>query len=220
MQYRNILVSATVLTAAILTSSFAMAVEKGDFLARARIINISPNVSTDDEIDIDSAVTLDIDFTYMVTNNFGVELLLALPATHDITGTGSISSIGKIGEVAVLPPALIAQYYFMPSNNIRPYVGAGINYTLIGEEETTDALTQALGATSTNLAVDNSFGFVGQAGVDIDITKKWYLNFDVKYIILDTSAKLNVNGGLAAGTQSIDFDLDPLVIGAGIGTRF
>jgi outer membrane protein len=203
-----------------MTSSVAIATEKGDFLARARVINISPNVSTDDEIDIDSAVTLDIDFTYMVTNNFGVELLLALPATHDITGTGSISSIGKIGEVAVLPPALIAQYHFMPANNIRPYAGAGINYTLVGEEETTDALTQALGATSTSLAVDNSFGFVGQAGVDIDINKKWYINFDVKYIILDTSADLKITGGPAAGTQTINFDLDPLVLGAGIGTRF
>jgi outer membrane protein len=220
MNYRTILVSTAVITVAMLTSSFAMGVEKGDILARARIINITPNVSTDDEIDIDSAVTLDIDFTYMFTNNFGVELLLAFPSTHDITGTGSISSIGKIGEVAVLPPALIAQYYFMPANNIRPYAGAGINYTLVGEEETTNAFTQALGATSTSLAVDNSFGFVGQVGVDIDITKNWYINFDVKYIVLDTSAEINITGGPNYGTRTIDFDVDPLIIGAGIGTRF
>lgn len=211
--------TATLLTA-LISSTPAIAVEKGDWLVRARVINISPNVTTNDEIDIDSAATLDIDFTYMVTNNFGVELLLNLSSKHDITGTGSIASIGKIGEVTVLPPALIAQYHFMPTNNIRPYAGAGINYTLFFSEGTTDSLTSGLGATSTSLDVDNAFGLVGQVGVDIDISKNWFVNFDAKYIILDTSADVTITGGPNAGVSPISFDVDPLVLGVGIGTRF
>ena len=158
-----------------------------------------------DDLDIDSATTLDIDFTYMVTNNFGVELLLDLSSKHDITSGGT-----KIGDVVVLPPALIAQWHFMPNNNIRPYAGAGINYTMFFSESTASSV---LG--NTDLSVDDAFGLVAQAGVDIDINKDWYVNFDAKYIDLDTDATLSgdVNG-------SVSFDINPLVLGVGVGTKF
>ena len=168
-------------------------------------------------IDVDSAVTLDIDITYMFTNNFGVELLLDLTSQHDITGTGNASALGKIGEVTTLPPSLIAQYHFMPQNNIRPYAGAGINYTFFLSESTTDSLTNFLGAGSTGLKVDDSFGFVIQAGVDFDINKNWYWNLDAKYLFLDTTATITADG---ADVLKVDFDLDPLILGVGIGTRF
>ena len=199
------LMTASTLFAALFASAPLMAVEQGDILVRARIINIAPNVSSDDDLDIDSATTLDIDFTYMVTNNFGVELLLDLSSKHDITSGGT-----KIGDVVVLPPALIAQWHFMPNNNIRPYAGAGINYTMFFSESTESSV---LG--NTDLSVDDAFGLVAQAGVDIDINKDWYVNFDAKYIDLDTDATLSgdVNG-------SVSFDINPLVLGVGVGTKF
>ena len=62
----------------------------------------------------------------------------------------------------------------------------------------------------------DSWGWALQAGVDIDLNENIFLNFDVKYIDIDTTATL-VTGG--AGTQSVDIDLDPLVFGIGIGFR-
>ena len=53
--------------------------------------------------------------------------------------------------------------------------GAGINYTLFFSETTTDQFTSTIdavagpGVTSTGLSVDDAFGLVAQAGVDIDI---------------------------------------------------
>jgi outer membrane protein len=217
MKFGKTLVSITAIAAAFLVSSSAMALEQGDWLVRGRIINISPNVTTNDEIDIDSAVTLDIDFTYMFNSNFGMEILLAIPATHDVKGTESIASLGKIAEVTVLPPALIAQYYFMPQNNIRPYVGAGINYTFIYDESTTSSLTNGLGVGSTGLDVDDTFGYLVQAGVDFDIDKNWFVNIDAKYFWIDTEATVQVDG---ADAGTIKFDLDPLVLGVGAGYRF
>jgi len=230
VKFCKTLISAAAIAAATLTSSSALAVQQGDWLVRARIINISPNVSSGEitdmsgvpvaapaGIDVDSAVTLDIDITYMFTNNFGVELLLDLTSAHDVTGTGNIADLGRIGEVTVLPPALIAQYHFMPQNNIRPYAGAGINYTFFMNEKTTDALTNGLGASSSDMIVDDTFSFLVQAGVDVDINQNWYVNFDAKYFLIDTMATIKVDG---TNTYQVDFDLDPLVLGVGIGTRF
>ena len=168
-------------------------------------------------IDVDSAVTLDIDFVYMFTNNFGVELLLAIPATHDVSGTGNVAGLGKIAEVTVLPPALIAQYYFMPANNVRPYLGAGLGYIFIYDEKTTDSLTSGLGATTTGLDVDDTANFLVQAGVDVDINKNWFVNFDAKYFWISTTGTIQADGADAA---KVDFDLDPLVLGVGVGYRF
>ena len=235
MKFSKILVSSAAIALTALTSSSAMAVQQGDWLVRARIINIAPNVSSGNitamdgssleptvpdgaTIDVDDATTLDIDISYFFTNNFAVELLLDFPASHDVTGDGSINGIGKIGEVAPLPPALIAQYHFMPQNNIRPYAGAGIGYVFFLNEETTGTLTGVVpGATSSGLDVDDTFYTVIQAGVDFDINQNWYWNLDAKYMFINSTAVVQFDG---VDTAKVDFDLDPLVLGVGIGTRF
>ncbi len=60
-------------------------------------------------------------------------------------------------------------------------------------------------------------GWAGQAGVDIDLNDRLFLNLDVKYIDIDTKARLATT---AAGTQKVKLGLDPLVFGVGVGMRF
>jgi outer membrane protein len=43
-----------------------------------------------------------------------------------------------------------------------------------------------------------------------------FLNFDVKYIDIDTKAKLATTG---LGTQTVKISLDPFVFGVGVGFR-
>jgi outer membrane protein len=138
---------------------------EGDILLDVRVLNIAPDTGSNQimaggapfsppaGIDVDDANSLGIDISYMVTNNFAVELMLDTTSTHDITGTGTLDGL-NIGDVTVLPPSLIAVWHFMPSNNIRPYVGAGINYTFFFSEDTTNDLDAALGG-KTDLDVDD-----------------------------------------------------------------
>ncbi len=221
---------ALIICMSLLFSPFIFAKE-GDLLVRARIINVSPSADSDvitaigggtplganATIDVDSKVTLDIDFTWFLTDHFGLELLLDLSSVHDIKGDGDLAGAGKLGEARVLPPALIAQYHFSPRKHSRPYVGAGINYTIFFDEETTPTTTTALGATSTGLDIDPTLSFVLQAGIDIDINEDYFLNFDMKYMMLDTTATISANGSDAA---TVDFDLNPFVFGVGLGMRF
>jgi outer membrane protein len=220
--------SLTTLSAALLALAIApitaSATEQGDWLVRGRIINVSPNDSSGTvggipgtSVTVDDDITAEVDFTYMVAKNWGLELILA-SSKHDVSGAGALAGLGldqKILDVRTLPPTLTAQYHFAPDSNIRPYAGLGLNYTLFFNESATGNAESILG--KTDVSLDSSFGLAGQLGVDIDVSDSWFLNFDVKYIDMNTTATLKTAG---LGDLAVDVDINPWIFGIGIGTSF
>jgi outer membrane protein len=210
----------------------AMAYEAGDILVRGRIINVNPNddsgtLSTGignlgEGVTVDSDTIPELDITYMITKNWGLELILGYSehtvTTHKAAGTvvAGLGGSKDVIDTKVLPPTLTLQYHFAPDNNIRPYVGAGINYTYFFDEDVPSR--SSLNAAGDEVSLESSWGLAAQAGVDIAIDKDWFFNIDVKYIDIDTTARFkNIN---AVGTATIDADIDPFVYGIGIGRRF
>ena len=118
-------------------------------------------------------------------------------AKHDITLGGA-----AIGTTKILPINVIAQYHFAPGGNLRPYVGAGVNYTNFSD---VNILGGAVSLDS------SSFGPVVQAGLDWAFADKWMLNVDLKKVWISTDASGAASGGV---------DIDPLVYGIGVGYRF
>lgn len=205
--------------AAVPQAAFA---EAGDVLLRVRAVVISPTENSGsilptfpgEEVEVSDAIMPEVDITYMVTDHIGFELIAAT-TEHDFSGTsGTTGGIGQLGSTWVLPPTLTAQYHFAPESSVRPYVGAGINYTAFYSEDASNGLENAVGPTSVSLS--DSWGWAVQAGVDIDLNENIFLNFDVKYIDIDTTATLR---NATIGTQQVDIDLDPFVFGVGIGFR-
>jgi outer membrane protein len=200
----------------------ARALDAGDWLVRVRGIAVEPNDSSGPvnpdlptaRIGVDSDFTGEVDFTYMFTENIGAELILAT-TQHDLEGEGAISALGTIGDARLLPPVLTLQYHFLPKNWIRPYVGVGVNYTIFYDESASSSLSTALGG-PTSVSLDNSVGVAGQAGVDVDVAENVFLNLDVKYVDLDTTA--NITTGSTVRTS--DVEIDPVIIGVGVGIRF
>lgn len=195
--------------------------KEGDVLVRARAIIVAPTESSGpvtpafpgSEIGVSDSVMPEVDFTYMVTDHIGAELILAT-TKHKARGRGTLSGVDTLASTWVLPPTLTLQYHFVPEGKVRPYVGAGVNYTVFYSEKASDALETAIGAT--DVEMKDSFGYALQAGVDIDLTDKMFLNLDVKYIDIDTTARLNTGGAINTARISID----PIVAGIGIGFRF
>ena len=194
----------------------------GDVLLRVRTILVAPNEKSGsivpafpgERVGVNDSFMPEFDVTYMATDHIGFELI-ASTTQHRADGrTGTTGSIGKLASTWVLPPTLTAQYHLNPAGQVRPYVGAGLNYTIFWNEKASDGLVAAVG--STDVHMKDSFGWAAQAGVDIDITPKVFLNLDVKYIDIDTTARLRTT---AAGTQRIAISLDPLVFGIGLGIR-
>ena len=196
--------------------------EAGDWLLRVRGIGVMPTEDSSgitptfptEHVSVDNAIMPEVDVTYMATDNIGFELIAAT-TKHSASGrTGTTGGIGKLASTWVLPPTLTVQYHFTPESKVRPYVGAGLNYTIFYNEKASSGLEAAVG--DTHVKMDGSFGWAAQAGIDIDLTDKMFLNLDVKYIDMDTTATLRTT---AIGTQKVDIDLDPVVVGVGIGFR-
>jgi outer membrane protein len=108
-----------------------------------------------------------------------------------------------IGSLKQLPPTVTVQYHF-DGYAVKPYVGAGINYTQFSS-------VNILGGNAT--LDSNSWGGALQAGVDIPLSGNMYLNVDLKKIQVGTDV---FAGGVKAGT----FKVDPLLLGVGVGWRF
>lgn len=171
-----------------------------NWMMRVRAIDIAPDVSTSPTLaglDVSDEWVPEVDFTYFVTPNIGMELILAT-ARHEVTLGGA--SLGKLNH---LPPTLTLQYHFQPTPTIKPYVGAGVNYTRFYNVDL-----------APGLSIDkNSFGGALQAGVDIAVTQNGYINLDVKKIWINTDVK-------SGGAKLTTLDIDPLVWGIGYGFRF
>jgi outer membrane protein len=171
----------------------------GDFMLRARAVGVAPDengtVSNGAKTNIDNHVVPELDLTYFINPNVAVELIAAV-SPHNVTTNTGVDA----GDVWLLPPTLTLQYHFTQFDGVKPYVGAGVNYT---------HFFNADGGALTNVDYDDSFGAALQAGVDVPIGDNLYFNADVKKIFISTDATFRPSGLTA------DVDIDPWFIGMG-----
>ena len=206
---RTKLIAGALLALGLATAVPAHAVQKGDWLIRGGLGHVSPTGESGTvpvvggKLEADDSTNLAVNFTYMLSDNLGVELLGALPFKHDLTH----DSLGKVGETKQLPPTLILLYNFVPKSGVRPYAGIGLNYTTFFSEKTTGALT------GTSLKLDDSFGLAVEAGVDVDINKDWFFNASLWRMDIDTEADSSLLG-------KFDVAIDPWALFVGVGKRF
>ncbi|WP_312080762.1 outer membrane protein OmpW [Pantoea septica] len=193
----------------------ALAHEAGDFFMRAGSATVRPTEGSDNVLgmggfDVSNNTQLGLTFTWMATDNIGVELLAATPFRHKV----GLGATGTLATVRQLPPTLMAQYYFFDSQSkVRPYVGVGINYTTFFD---TDFNQTGRDAGLSNLSVKDSWGVAGQVGLDYQINRNWMLNASLWYMDIDTEVKFKAGGK----QQNIDTRIDPFVFFFGAGYRF
>ncbi len=208
-------------------SGLATAYEQGDIVVRGGVTTVAPDESTSTIIagdadlgvglTIDSNTQLGLNIAYFFTDHLNLELLAATPFKHDVDfdiadplGTGN-----QLGEVTHLPPTLTLNYYFNDSASVlQPYVGAGVNYTFIYDEEFTGTNRQA---GLSDLSLDNSVGLSAQLGLDVMLANDWHINTSIRWIDIDTEASFDVGG--ASGRVN-DIEIDPWVYTLAIGYTF
>jgi len=182
-------------------AAMAQDFKAGDLLVRARAVHLdsSNKDSTGLGLTINNKTLPEVDFSYFFTPNLAAELVLTVPQKQTVSSNGT-----AIGTLKHLPPTLTLQYHFNTASGIKPYVGAGVNYTRFSSVNLLNG-----GATIDR----NSWGGALQVGVDIPLSKDLYLNFDVKKVYIQTDVYA---GGARAGT----FKIDPVLVGVGLGWRF
>jgi len=239
---------------ALFATQSAVAYESGDFIIRTGAAIVDPNEKSSEinietlslgnaagtEVGVDSDTQLGITFSYMLTNEFGIELLAATPFSHNIYGKGVLAGAGKLAKTKHLPPTLNFNYYPNDSaSKFQPYFGIGLNYTTFFDSSVTSTLDNAgtidalanmtpnapgagtiTSASNTDIELDDSFGLAIQIGFDYQLTEN--IGFNAAYWRADigTEAEITTDTNLGQVTATVDVDIDPSVYMVGLSYKF
>lgn len=198
---KTILCTSVLLTTAVANTAIAM--DQGDWLIRAGASYIDPKSNNHEIVSVDSATSFTFNVSYFMTEAWAVELLAAWPFKHDL----ELKDGTEIGDTKHLPPTLSIQYHWAPNSVFQPYVGVGLNFTTFFSEDLYGPLE------GVDLDLGNSWGLAGEIGADIKLSDQWFLNLSVRYMDIETKAKLN-------GESIGKVDISPWIYGGNVGFRF
>jgi outer membrane protein len=185
---------------------FAAPYEAGTLLLRLRAVEIVPDVSSTvsigGKVSISDTIIPEADITYFFSEHWAVEAI-AGTNKHAIYYNGTT----KLANVWLLPPTVTLQYHFDQIGPFKPYVGAGPNFTIFYDK--------SVGPLGKLRSTDN-WGFALQLGTDIPLSEdgRYFLNFDVKRLFLSTHASFS------ASPVTASVNINPWLIGTGVGIRF
>lgn len=211
-----------------LAAANAMAYNANDIIVRVGAATVAPNADSGKlKIDGASATGSDVvkigndtqagfSATWMISPNWGVELLASTQFEHKISAKGDLTGVtSEVGKVRHLPPTLTLQWYPLGASDSawQPYVGAGVNYIWFHDEQLSSELKSA-GASS--LQIDNSLSPAAQVGIDFLLDPNWLINVSAMYVDSSTEAKFR----LGASSVRLNVDVNPWVYRFNVGYRF
>lgn len=191
------LLTATAVAGATLTGQ-TMAYQAGDIYVRG---SFEKAEVTTDNISDENAFYLS--GGYLFHDKMGVELGIGESVKHDSFGLAG----NDLGTMERMPVNLLVNYYPLggiEEARVQPFVGLGVNYTRYSSIDEVDPY---------NIDIDDDYGIVGQAGVDLTLTDNLSATGYARWADVDAEIE---NNGESIGTTT----LDPVTIGAGLTYRF
>lgn len=181
----------------------AQSSEFGVWLAQSRVGETDEDEAV---LEFDNGDGFGISYNQYFGNALSLELS-AMALEHD----GNISVDGEdvfdIGSLDIVPVVATIQLHFGRGGRVSPYVGAGLAY-IMADDLGGGVLDQVV-------EVDDSITWAAQAGLDININRRFAIGVDAKYTGYTPDAA-------AADDPSdrIKLDLNPLIISAGLKFRW
>ena len=111
------------------------------------------------------------------------------------------------GPIRMMPNTWTLQYHLAPDNTVRPYLGVGLHYTILS--------IQPVVVNSTYAIERSNIGYVLQGGLNVPITRGWFVNADVRYL-----GNLQPQVTIDEGTHQITGYINPLLLSLGVGIRW
>lgn len=125
------------------------------------------------------------------------ETMAALPPTLELKAKGKLADVPlvteangiptevpalgeKLAETKVAPPMFTLVKRFNNNGRLRPYVGLGWVYLFTYDSHVTNPVLLEVG--EPELDIEDKFGFVGQLGLDYQMTDYWWVSADFKYL--------------------------------------
>jgi outer membrane protein len=197
--------------------------------ARIGLYSVFYHVSADDlsgpyvppgaNIDAKNVETLYLAYVRRLSSHFDVELTLGYPPLQKTVGKGpaTLGSVPYDGQVIAtarwLAPTVLVEYMFLDENSkLRPYIGAGVNYTNFYDRDSTAQGNAASGG-PTKLSLTSSVGPAGTVGLAYHIAPNW--NLYGSYSISQVKTKLDADTAGVMRTTHISFGPQALVVSVG-----
>ncbi|WP_017997777.1 OmpW family outer membrane protein [Paracoccus sp. N5] len=191
-----------------LLASPALAQSQGEWTLGFGLANVNPK--SDNGVlaagtvptEIGDSTRPTITAEYFIRDNLGIELLAALPFKHSIKSNGV-----EIGTVKQLPPVISLQYHFDATEQFKPFVGLGVNFTGFWDGDARGPLS------GSELRVKNSWGLAAHLGADYWINDRAAIRADLRWIDIDADVELN-------GAEIGKVEVDPVVVGVSYVMKF
>lgn len=165
----------------------------------------SPGTVADGKSDFNGDGAPTLSASWYVNDNIAVEAWGTEKFGHRMKLDGA-----KAGSVGAQPVAVSGQYHFRTADDtVRPFVGLGYYEMNISEEQ-----AEPTGAVAgQRIGMSTPKGAMATVGADFNITPTWFARTDVRYLHGSSDVELD---GVKAG----EADLNPVVLGVGVGARF
>lgn len=214
----------TILAIVALGTNFVTAQENSETITkdykwqvRLRGVGVVPVESADidvigGDVSISNQFIPELDFTYFFTKNFAAELILGT-TKHNVQAVETAAGNVDLGSVWLLPPTLTAQYHFYPTKDkvFKPYIGAGINYTIFYNVKSGDVA---------GVKYDNALGYTAQLGFDLMLNERFFINLDAKRLFLKTDVTVDASNLAPDLSIPAKVDINPWLLGIGLGYKF
>lgn len=163
--------------------------------------------------------TLYVGLIRHLPDNFAIELALGYPPLSKLKGSGpaTVGSVPYNGQVIGgarwISPTLLFEYNFLPDTApLRPYIGAGVNYTTFYDRNNTAIGNEASGGPTRN-SLTASVGPAVTAGLTYRINDRWHLHASYGWSRVDTNLKADTDGFIR--TTHIAFGPQALIVSGG-----
>lgn len=233
---------ALALSTAGLSSSYVDASEPGDFALTVGWIGVEPHSSSGPlrlvELNgaavnvpqpgtgasVASVQTLIATASYAVTPNAWLQLVLGWPVEQQLRGDKLLSSFGVIGEGKLFSPALLLKYQPSDRGAVRPFVSGGLTHTTYRDLRITNEAFRVASygpLSSTSASAKSTISPVFNAGVDVTLSSRWFLNSTVTYNPRRATVRVRAdNTPLGSLTSDLDLKLRTVSASLAIGYRF
>ena len=178
-----------------------------------------PYVPAGVNLSVKNVKTLYFAYVRRLTPDWDMELAAGLPPKTETLGKGpaTLGSVPYDGQVISsakwFAPTLLFNYNILgEGHKVRPYIGAGINYTTFYERRSTPAGDAASGG-PTKISLSKSIGPAATAGVSYKPNANW--GVFVSYSITRVNTHLTTNTAGVIRTSNIKFGPQALVVSVG-----
>lgn len=126
-----------------------------------------------------------------------------------IVGSDFVAT-ADLGWAQIYPISAVLQWHLLEHGTVRPYIGAGVVHTIL------KSINKRFGPSATGIHFDDPTGVVVDGGLELNISKKWNVLVDGRYVPIESKSKTTFPGT----SSSINLSVRPTILSFGLGYRF